>query len=37
MEPPVLNNGLSVTGENKGVFRRENKRRRKLKQIGTTH
>ena len=34
MEPPVLNNGLSVTGENKGVFRRENKRRRKLKQIG---
>ena len=34
MEPPVLNNGSHVTGENKGNFRRENKRRRKLNQIG---
>jgi hypothetical protein len=34
MEPPILNNGSQVTGENKGFFRRENKRRRKLKQIG---
>ena len=34
LEPPVLNNGSQVTGENKDKFRRENKRRRKLKQIG---
>ena len=34
LEPPVLNNGSHVTGANKGKFRSENKRRRKINQIG---
>jgi hypothetical protein len=34
LEAPVLNNGLRVTGESTHVLRRENKRRRKVKQLG---
>ena len=34
LEAPVLNNGLRVTGESTHVLRKENKHRRKVKQLG---
>ena len=34
LEAPVLNNGLRVTGDTTHVLRRENKHRRKVKQLG---